>query len=97
MLLEIGRRNRIDKALPSPLLFNHAIVEVEVGGRAYYLDPTRLGQHGRLSQMGQVHEGAHVLIVAPQGRQLATIVSDNGKELTRVETSEIVTLPKLDG
>src|SRR5262245_26210996 len=55
VLLEIGRRNRIDKALPSPLLFNHAIVRVEVGGRAYYLDPTRLGQHGRISQMGQVH------------------------------------------
>jgi len=97
VLLEIGRRNRIDKALPSPLLFNHAIVRVEVGGRAYYLDPTRLGQHGRLSEMGQVHEGAHVLIVAPQGQQLATIVSGNGKELTRVETSETVTLPKLDG
>jgi Domain of Unknown Function with PDB structure (DUF3857)/Transglutaminase-like superfamily len=51
VLLEIGRRNRIDKALPSPLLFNHAIVQVEIGGRAFYLDPTRLGQHGRLSQM----------------------------------------------
>jgi lipoprotein NlpI/transglutaminase-like putative cysteine protease len=97
VLLEIGRRNRIDKALPSPLLFNHAIVQVEVGGRAFYLDPTRLGQHGRLSQMGQVHEGAHVLIVAPQGQQLATIVSDNGKELTHAETRETVTLPKLDG
>ncbi|HSR80843.1 MAG TPA: DUF3857 domain-containing protein [Hyphomicrobiaceae bacterium] len=97
VLLEIGRRNRIDKALPSPLLFNHAIVRAEVGGHAFYLDPTRLGQHGQLGQMGQVHEGARVLIVAPQGQQLATIVSDNGKELTRVETSETVTLPKLDG
>jgi lipoprotein NlpI len=97
VLLEIGRRNRVDKALPSPLLFNHAIVQVQIGGRVFYLDPTRLGQHGRLSQMGQVHEGARVLVVAAQGEQLATIASANAKELSRAELTETVTLPKLDG
>ena len=96
VLLEIGRRN-IDKALPSPLLFNHAIVQAQIGSRVFYLDPTRLGQHGRLAHMGQVHEGAHVLVVAPQGQQLATIASANGKDLTRAELTETVTLPKLDG
>jgi lipoprotein NlpI len=97
VLLEIGRRNRIDKALPSPLLFNHAIVQVQIASGVFYLDPTRLGQHGRLAHMGQVHEGAHVLVVAPQGQQLATIASANGKDLTRAELIETATLPKLDG
>jgi hypothetical protein len=44
-----------------------------------------------------VHDGARVLIVAPQGQQLATIASANDKDLTRAETTETVTLPKLDG
>src|SRR5262249_26059533 len=97
VLLEIGHRNRLDSVLPSPLLFNHAIVQVQIGGVVFYLDPTRLGQHGRLTQMGQVHEGARVLVVAPQGQQLATIAGANAKELSRAELTETVTLPKLDG
>ena len=97
VLLEIGRRDRVDKALPSPLLFNHAIVQVRLGGRDFYLDPTRLGQHGRLAQMGQVHEGARVLVVSPQGEQLETVASPNARDLVRTELTETATLAKLDG
>ena len=96
VLLDVSRRNTLDKALPSPLLFNHAIVQVKVDGRPYYLDPTRLGQHGRLSRMGQVHEGARVLVVTPQVERLAAIASPNARELARSEVTETATLAKFD-
>ncbi len=51
--------------LPSPLTFDHAIVQVKFGNKAYYLDATRLGQHGRLDRMGQTYEDSEGLVVAP--------------------------------
>jgi lipoprotein NlpI/transglutaminase-like putative cysteine protease len=95
VLLDALRRKNPDKLLPGPLDFNHVIVRAEVDGKAFYLDPTRLGQHGRLERMGQSHEGAKVLVVAPGTKALSTIASPNAYELTRSERTEIVTLPKL--
>ena len=95
VLLDALRRKAPAKLLPSPAAFDHAIVRVEVDGKVFYLDPTRLGQHGRLDRMGQSHEGADVLVIAPGTRELATIASPNAAELTRSERSEIATLPKL--
>ena len=96
VLLAIGMRKGLDKMLPSPELFNHAIVQVTVNGKVFYLDPTLLGQHGRLERMGQLHEGAQVLVVAPQSRQLSTIASTNARDLVRSEVAETATLPKLN-
>ena len=95
VLLDALRRKAPAKLLPSPAAFDHAIVRVDVDGKVFYLDPTRLGQHGRLDRMGQSHEGAEVLVIAPDTRQLATIASPNASELTRSERSEVATLPKL--
>lgn len=53
----------LDKHLPSPHSFDHAIVRAEVDGKVYFLDPTRSGQQGRLARMGQRWEGADVLVV----------------------------------
>jgi lipoprotein NlpI len=97
VLLTAGVRRGLDQALPSPQLFNHAIVQVTVNGKVFYLDPTLLGQHGRLERMGQNHEGAQVLVVTPQNRQLSTIASTNARELVRSEMAESVTVPKLNG
>jgi lipoprotein NlpI/transglutaminase-like putative cysteine protease len=97
VLLTSGVHRGLDQALPSPQLFNHAIVQVTVNGKVFYLDPTLLGQHGRLERMGQNHEGAQVLVVAPQNRQLSTIASANVRDLVRNEMAETVTLHKLNG
>jgi lipoprotein NlpI len=97
VLLHSGRRKGLDGALPSPLHFNHVIVQASVGGNAFYLDPTHLGQHGLLRRMGQIHEGAQVLVVAPQTRQLSTIGSADVADLVHSEIHEEVTLPKFDG
>jgi lipoprotein NlpI/transglutaminase-like putative cysteine protease len=95
VLLDALRRKTPAKLLPSPLAFDHAIVRVDVDGKVFYLDPTRLGQHGRLDRMGQSHEGAAVLVIASGTRELATIASPNAFELTWSERSETATLPKL--
>ena len=96
VLVAIGMRKGLDNVLPSPELFNHAIVQVTVNGKVFYLDPTLLGQHGRLERMGQLHEGAQVLVVAPQSRQLSSIASTNARDLVRSEVAETVTLPKFN-
>jgi lipoprotein NlpI/transglutaminase-like putative cysteine protease len=95
VLLNIGLRKGLDQSLPTPQVFDHVIVQASVDGHEFYLDPTRLGQHGRLSRMGQAHEGAQVLLVAPETKELSTISSANVAELTRDELSETAVLPKL--
>jgi transglutaminase-like putative cysteine protease len=77
VLLQSKGRKSLSKSLPSPQLFDHAIVQVTIGGKAFYLDPTRLGQYGKLDRLGQVHEGSLALLVAPEAQQLSTIVSAN--------------------
>ena len=96
VLVATGMRRGLDHMLPSPELFNHAIVQVTVNGKIFYLDPTLLGQHGRLERMGQIHEGTRVLVVAPDSRQLSMIASANARDLVRSEMAEAVTLPKLN-
>ncbi len=95
VLLDALRRKNPAKLLPSPLDFDHAIVRAEVDGKVFYLDPTRLGQHGRLDRMGQSHEGAAVLVIAPDAKALTTIASPNAYELARSDRTEVATLPKL--
>lgn len=92
VLLKLGRRKIMQDMLPTPLLFDHVIVGLTVQGRDYYLDPTRLGQHGRLARMGQPHEGSEVLPIAPGVTGYTTITTPNIDELVRndiVETAEI--------
>src|SRR5215472_10920552 len=96
VLVASGVRRGLDHMLPSPELFNHAIVQATVTGKTFYLDPTLLAQHGRLERMGQIHEGTQVLVVAPESRQLSTITSANARDLVRSEMAETVMLPKLN-
>jgi lipoprotein NlpI len=96
VLVAIGMRRGLDNLLPSPELFNHAIVQVTVNDKIFYLDPTLLGQHGRLERMGQIHEGTQVLVVAPESRQLSIIASTNARDLARSEVAETVTLSKFN-
>lgn len=96
VLVAIGMRRGLDNVLPSPQLFNHAIVQVTVNGKVFYLDPTLLGQHGRLERMGQIHEGTQALVIAPESRQLSRIASTNARDLVRSEVAETLTLPKFN-
>lgn len=73
VLVSTGQRKGLDKMLPSPLLFDHAIVRAMVNGKEYYLDPTRQGQYGALDKMGQVHTGNQVLPIADGVKALAVV------------------------
>ncbi len=94
VLLQAGRRAGLEETLPSAAFFDHAIAQVSLGGNTYYLDATRLGQHGRLDRMGQAHEGAQVLVVAPDTGGLSTIATPNIADLVRDELTEQATLSK---
>ena len=59
------------KGLASPLAFDHAVVQANIDGRDYYLDPTRLGQRGPVDRMGQGLEDATVLVV--DGRETTAL------------------------
>ncbi|UUZ48403.1 DUF3857 domain-containing protein [Massilia sp. B-10] len=73
VLVSTGQRKGLDKMLPSPLLFDHAIVRAMVNGKEYYVDPTRQGQYGALDKMGQVHSGNQVLPIADGVKALAVV------------------------
>jgi hypothetical protein len=47
----------LDTWLPSAQAFDHCIVRVEVAGKIYWLDPTRLKQPSPLDAMSQCHFG----------------------------------------
>lgn len=94
VLLQIGHRSGLEKALPSVQFFNHVIVQVALGSRTFFLDPTRLGQHGKLDRIGQAEEGTQILVVAPDTRELSTIATPNIAELLTDELEERATLAK---
>ncbi|MEA3173589.1 MAG: hypothetical protein QOF42_1000, partial [Gammaproteobacteria bacterium] len=95
VLLQIGRRTGLDKTLPSAQFFDHAIVQVTLNGKALFLDPARLGQHGHLDRMGQAHEGSQILVVAPETLELSTISTPNIMDIIGDEIQERATLSKL--
>ncbi len=85
------------KDLPTPLAFDHVIVRAQVGEAMYYLDPTRLGQRGKLSRMGQALDGAAALVVAPDTTNLTTIGTAEVRELVRNDLEEVISLTELGG
>ncbi len=101
VLARLGNRTGFDDWLPTPLAFDHVIVEVDLddaGKRSrWFLDSTRLGQHGRLARMGQVHDGSQVLVASPATTALHRIDAPNRDELALDERSETMKIAKLDG
>jgi transglutaminase-like putative cysteine protease len=47
----------LDRFLPSPWLFNHCIVRLNLNGTLYWLDPTMQPQSGSLENIYQAHTG----------------------------------------
>lgn len=72
VLLSTTYRRNADAFLPSPHVFNHAIVKLVVGGRAYFVDPTLSQQFGSLDVIGDAHPQTQVLVVRPGNDKLET-------------------------
>ena len=89
VLASLSAPQRPGRMLPSPLAFDHAVVQLRLDGRDYYLDPTRLGQRSPLDRIGQGLEEASVLVV--DGREveaLSIVRSPNRRELFGSELTE---------
>jgi lipoprotein NlpI/transglutaminase-like putative cysteine protease len=95
-LVHASMKSGPGKMLPTPLAFDHVVVQVDEGDR-FFLDPTRLGQRGRLSRMGQPLHGAEVLVVAPGSAGLARIEAPNIRELVRSDIEERIRVEQLSG
>ena len=78
--------------LPTPGLFDHVIVGIDIDGKSYFVDPTRIGQAGALAQMGQIHENAEMLVAAENTSGLTTLRSENVAELNNSEVAERIAI-----
>ena len=97
VLVSTRVRDGLPQKLPSPYVFDHAIVRAEMDGKAYFLDPTLIGQSGRLDTLGQLHEGTEVLVVQPGNNSFTRIKSADYAAISRNELSEKITLTKFGG
>jgi lipoprotein NlpI len=93
VLLQMGRHAGLDKTLPSPQFFDHVIVQAIVDGKPYFLDPTRLGQHGQLDRIGPAHEGIQVLVVARDTNSVS-LISAETNDVAGDEVTERATLAR---
>jgi transglutaminase-like putative cysteine protease len=94
----VAANNHNDPAsmLPAPEAFDHVIAQVRMGGRDFYLDPTRHGQIGLLSRMGQRFEGAAVLPIDATTHGLVVVRSPNREDIFRSHVRERLSLATLD-
>ena len=93
-LISVSYTRRINEWQPTPLAFDHVIARVEIDGKVYFVDPTRLPQSGQLALMGQglIRHQAFV-IDGKQGR-FEDISSPIGTLLAANELNEFATLKK---
>jgi transglutaminase-like putative cysteine protease len=94
-LASLATRDGPASMLPAPDVFDHVIVQVRLAGREYYLDPTRQGQAGQLSRMGQRLEGAAVLPVDAHTQDLAIVNSPNRAEIFGYYVHERLSLAQI--
>ncbi len=94
VLVPVALHKNLGQYLPSPMLFDHAIVRLKLDGRSWFLDPTRQGQHGQLARMGQPLAGADVLVAHAGAAALEAIPYPAEPE--RQRRSEQVSLAAMD-
>lgn len=96
VLVATSHRKGLDQTLPSPQLFDHAIVRAVVRGKSYFLDPTRLGQVGDLDSMGQPLAYSQALVVTPGTDSLVSIAAADNDALITNTRIERVTVQKMN-
>jgi lipoprotein NlpI/transglutaminase-like putative cysteine protease len=96
VLLSLQRKSRQEVLLPSPGLFDHAIVEAKIDDKVYFVDPTIFEQKGRIDRIGQAHERAQVLVVGGAATGLTSIPA-SPEDLHASEQHDEAALKSLDG
>lgn len=86
--------NRIlDKLLPSPLAFNHVILQIDIGDRLYRCDPTLSLQGGSLDE-NYLPDYRWGLVVAEKTTQLSCITEFTSVKPSKINTSYLFTSPE---
>ncbi len=85
-LVNATEREAVAKRLPSPLVFNHAIVKLIIDGKPIWVDPTRSHQGGTLWERSLPRYGM-ALVLRKGVTALESIPPCGARNLRRVESS----------
>ncbi|RNF29241.1 hypothetical protein NM04_18955, partial [Massilia aurea] len=84
------------KGGPSPGWFDHVIVELQVDGKRYYVDPTGAGQQAPLAKLSAPFPGAAGLPVDPSATALIVLPEQDG-QVPEYEVVETITVADYEG
>ncbi len=86
VLVRTRQLGRIDKTVPSPYMFNHAICHIpDLDGKSVWLDGTT--DFNRLEEVPWMDRTALVLIIKEKGSRIAVIPDEGVKSGIRIESS----------
>jgi transglutaminase-like putative cysteine protease len=85
-LVNATEREAVAKRLPSPLVFNHAIVKLIIDGKPVWVDPTRSHQGGTLWERSLPRYGM-ALVLREGMNALESIPRCGARNLRRVEST----------
>jgi len=94
VLVSLANRDYINDFLPSPSAFDHAVVFANLDDTAYWLDGTKLNQHGGVDIIGHTDYG-YGLLIGPDTQKL-TKVTHPINYLPTHEITETYNLDKLN-
>lgn len=86
-LVDTQLRQTVKERHPSPTTFDHVLVHVVIGGKAYWVDPTRSNQAGDLAHLYQPDYG-YALLVDPQTRALTSMKREGDDQSRRTLRAE---------
>lgn len=85
-LVNTQTRRGVQAQQPSPGLFNHVLVLARVGGRDYWVDPTRAPQQGRLDALSQPDYGVALVVGATTQDLQAMVAGEAALYKRRIHT-----------
>lgn len=94
VLLANGVHHQLDHMQPNPLAFDHAILQVRLKGKTYYLDATMAGQISPLDQLGKPHIGEQALVIAPETRGIIAIPDTRAPDFSDDEEHDEILIPR---
>lgn len=96
VLVSMQSRNGLIDLLPSPALFDHAIVRAVIGGKPYFLDPTLQHQASRLEAIGLSLPGADAFVVRDDAAVLERIPAQRSDTLPTARRTERVSIERME-
>lgn len=86
LLVHTNRGKRLPEVLPTPLAFNHLVLQIEIDGTNYYVDPTFSLQGGNL-QTNFFPAYQWGLVLSNDSKELTSLPKITFKNPTEIDTS----------